>query len=47
MKNAAFSKVKAPLTKKAWGRGCVVLVVNLKNGRHFTHFTLLYRGSLY
>ena len=37
-KNTAFSQVKAPLTEKTWGRGWVVLVVNLKNGGHFTRF---------
>ena len=31
-------QVHALLTKKTWGRGWVVLVVNLKNGRHFTRF---------
>ena len=31
-------QVHALLTKKTWGRGWVVLVVNLKNGGHFTRF---------
>ena len=31
-------QVNAPLTEKTWGRGWVVLVVNLKNGGHFTRF---------
>ena len=31
-------QVNEPLTEKTWGRGWVVLVVNLKNGGHFTHF---------
>ena len=31
-------QVNAPLTEKPWGRGLVVLVVNLKNGGHFTRF---------
>ena len=30
--NAAFLQVNAPLTEKTWGRGWVVLVVNLKSG---------------
>ena len=38
MKNAAFLQVNAPLTDKTWGRGLVVLVVNLENGGHFTRF---------
>ena len=31
-------RVKAPLTEKTWERGRVVLVVNMKNGGHFTRF---------
>ena len=38
MKNAAFLQVNKPSTERAWGRGRVVLVVNLKNGGHFTRF---------
>ena len=34
-KNAAFLQVNAPLTERTWGRD---LVVNLKNGGHFTRF---------
>ena len=30
--------VSTPLTEKTWGRGAVVLVVNLKNGGHFSRF---------
>ena len=38
VKIASFSQVKALLTEKTWGRGSVVLIVNLKNGGHFTRF---------
>ena len=38
VKNAAFSQVKAPLTEKTWGRGWVVLVVNLKKWWTFHSF---------
>ena len=38
VKNAAFLQVNAPLIEKTWGRGSVVLVVNLKNGGYFTRF---------
>ena len=38
VKNAAFSQVKAPLTEKTWGRGWVVLVVNMKKWRTFHSF---------
>ena len=38
VKNAAFSQVKAPLTERTWGRGWVVLVVNLKKWRTFHSF---------
>ena len=31
-------QINAPLTEKTWRRGWVVLVVNLKNGGHFTCF---------
>ena len=34
----SFSQVKAPLTKKTWGRGWVVLVGNLKKWRTFHSF---------
>jgi len=34
----SFSQVKAPLTEKTWGRGWVVLVVNLKKWRIFHSF---------